>query len=799
MKGLALVGLVLALVLGGCLDKESRKAHYLSEGERLLEQGDVERAKVAFKNVLQIDPKDARGHLGIAKVFEREGRVPEMVGHLRAAVEEAPDLLEPRLKLARIYLASRLIEEAEKLVAEIAQKDPHSSEGLVLQAMLAIAKEDKARARELVNKVLASQPTEPEALRVLALLDWQEGKRDQAFATLQQGIKANPQDEGLQVTYAELCLAHNRAEEALQTLIQLAQTYPEKFHYRLRVAQILVGLKREEEAIAQLREALKNAQDKKAVLVPLLQLQAKAKGPEGVIAELGRLIQEYPDDVDLRFQHVEALVQQKKLQEAKSVLEQISERFPKARLKAKVGVAELVWYEGKTEESHRLLEEVLKEEAQNPFALALRARLAMAEKKDLDSAISDLRAALGGQPKNIAFYQWLAQAHLQKGEFDLARETLAKAVELAPDHPQLRLRLASVMWHQKLHDAALKTLSQFLERHYDRQIATLACQWQIERQNYIEAERLAQLIIANEPQQGIGRFFLGLVYQAKGDKDQAAAAFEQALTENSKALEPLEALVRLWLADNRVDQAQARLQQLLKQYPDHYPAQYLLGEVFWRQKKTEQAIAAWQKARELQPTWGLPYWRLAQVRLEKGDVEGAIEQYRKAVEADPDNEQRYLDLALVLQRLGKVQEAVKTYEQALEKFPESLVLRNNLASILLDLNPDQKVFQRIESLVKPLEKEDKSPAFLDTLAWLRYRQGRLQEASAYIDKALTLDAQPIILYHQAKIAWDLGQKLKACASLAKAVEKAPQLAKAKEVEEFQLSCKPFSLQPQAAQ
>jgi len=53
-----LVGLLLSTVLLGCGDAEEQKAKYLDRGKSFYAEENFEKARVEFKNVLQIDPKD---------------------------------------------------------------------------------------------------------------------------------------------------------------------------------------------------------------------------------------------------------------------------------------------------------------------------------------------------------------------------------------------------------------------------------------------------------------------------------------------------------------------------------------------------------------------------------------------------------------------------------------------------------------------------------------------------------------------------------------------------------------------
>ena len=64
--GAVLAFLSLTLLLGGCDDPEDREAKYLKRGETYYEEGNLVKARLEFKNALQINPKNpiATYHFG---------------------------------------------------------------------------------------------------------------------------------------------------------------------------------------------------------------------------------------------------------------------------------------------------------------------------------------------------------------------------------------------------------------------------------------------------------------------------------------------------------------------------------------------------------------------------------------------------------------------------------------------------------------------------------------------------------------------------------------------------------------
>ena len=67
--------LIIALTVGllsACGGKEERKAKYLEKGKSYLAEKNYDKAKIEFKNVLQIDPKDANGYLFLGQIEEKQ-------------------------------------------------------------------------------------------------------------------------------------------------------------------------------------------------------------------------------------------------------------------------------------------------------------------------------------------------------------------------------------------------------------------------------------------------------------------------------------------------------------------------------------------------------------------------------------------------------------------------------------------------------------------------------------------------------------------------------------------------------
>ena len=66
--------LILLLMICACSSQEEKKQQFFSKGQAAYEAGDYVKARLAFKNVIQLDPKfaDAYYMLGRTDLKERE-------------------------------------------------------------------------------------------------------------------------------------------------------------------------------------------------------------------------------------------------------------------------------------------------------------------------------------------------------------------------------------------------------------------------------------------------------------------------------------------------------------------------------------------------------------------------------------------------------------------------------------------------------------------------------------------------------------------------------------------------------
>ncbi|MEP6890521.1 MAG: tetratricopeptide repeat protein, partial [Nitrospirota bacterium] len=130
---------LVAVALVACDGPEDRKAKYRMRAQEYLEAGNYQKARVALRIVLKIDPKDADAYLLFAQVEEKEKNWRNAVSLYQEVVQIVPDHTSALITLAKYYLEARLTDQVVSTVDKVLAKDPQHPQANALKiAVLAV-------------------------------------------------------------------------------------------------------------------------------------------------------------------------------------------------------------------------------------------------------------------------------------------------------------------------------------------------------------------------------------------------------------------------------------------------------------------------------------------------------------------------------------------------------------------------------------------------------------------------------------------------------------------------------------
>ena len=165
------------------------------------------------------------------------------------------------------------------------------------------------------------------------------------------------------------------------------------------------------------------------------------------------------------------------------------------------------------------------------------------------------------------------------------------------------------------------------------------------------------------------------------------------------------------------------------------------------------------------PEQPLVYYMLGTAYNLKSDYVMAMQYLEMAIPLAQSNRhlllQIYANLGDIYHHLGNHARSDQNYRRALEIDPENLVVLNNFAYFLSLRRENLEEAERMARLV--CQREPTNPTFLDTYAWVLYKQGKYDEARTILELALEHggEKEAVILEHYGDILWKTGEKERA--------------------------------------
>ena len=385
-----------------------------------------------------------------------------------------------------------------------------------------------------------------------------------------------------------------------------------------------------------------------------------------------------------------------------------------------------------------------------------------------------------------AAYYFLLGRHLEGlGRIDEAVAAHRRAMELEPRSAELVAELAGLYARQDKALEALETAEAALALDPDNLegnrilgsvYAALAEQRQRLRPKDDPAQYPARAITALEKTRRENVFdvslelMLGRLYLQTGAFDKALPALQRVVDDQPEYAEAAFLLATAQEGAGQPAAAIATLEQLLGVNPAFYRGHVRLAETYEREQRWKDAAAAYARAQALNPRAGALTSRRAAALLNGGDAEEARGLVEKAVAAagtdapDPmllyllaeaQRATRQLDsaeatarrllasapddvrglhvMALILQDKGDTAGAERSLRSLIALDPMDANALNSLGYMLAERG--ERLDEAVELLQRALKIEPDNPAYLDSLGWAFFRQGRIDLADPPLTKA----------------------------------------------------------------
>jgi tetratricopeptide (TPR) repeat protein len=768
---LAVMAVVACSALVACGGAQSRKTRHMSRGQEYMQAGNFDKARVEFRNALQIEPNDAQARFLHGQSLERLGNLREAAGMYQAAIDVNTDHAAARANLARMFVFAGAPERALEFVEPGLVKYPDDPDLLTSRAAARMQLKDLPAATEDARRALVLDPANENAAALLASIYRQEGRAGDAISLIRGALERSPKSTDLRQVLATLYSGSGDAAHAEEQLRAIVALKPEELQNRYQLAIFLMREKRVDDAERVMSEAVTAVPDDAAPKLALVEFLAAQRSRDAAEKRLRQFIAADRDNGELLLGLAGLQERQGAEEEAIKTLKSIvaERKLAPEGLTARNRIAAIHLQHRRFDEALVWLREVLDENPRDNDALLLRGNVAL-ERQQPDAAIADLRAVLRDQPGATGIMRTLARAHLANGESALAEENLRAAMTVAPTDTSIAIELGQLL-NGSGRSAQAVTLLENAVRRMPQDVAARSALVQA----YVTNKDLQAAAVAVAdlktlaPQVATGYYLAGLIAQAGGNLADSEREFEAALERSPDTADALAALARSMLATGRADEAEARVRKTLAQSPANAAAHNLLGELLLARREMAGASAEFSAALAATPRWWLPYRNLALAQLGAKDTAAAVETLERGLKATGHEPALATELAALQERLGKIDAAIKVYDELHRRVPRSELAANNLAMLLVTYRKDAASLDRARDLTAAFVNSN-NPALLDTHAWVRVRRGEYAAALPLLERAVRQAPDSrVIRYHLATAQLESGQRTQAAENLERAL------------------------------
>jgi tetratricopeptide (TPR) repeat protein len=405
---------------------------YIESGKTLLADGKPEKARLEFKNAIQVDPKIAESYYQLALLDEKVKNWKLMFANLSKVEKLDANHHDAMIKLGRLNLLLGELELALERANKVIKQDDKKTMAWLLRSGVALKQNNYESAIKDVNQALQLEVNNIEALSLKAFVLNKQDKATEALALLSTALTNNP--DALPLTMIKISIFEQQKKYSEMESIYkgLQQKHAAATWVHVSLAKLYNAQNRYEDAKEVLQQfvvAQPDMKEAKMLLVSLVQ----TKEPELAITLLDSYIKLQPEASDLRFSKAKLLLTSKQVDAALEELQQIAS-LPNGgenARKAKIMLASFDLQQGEKDAANEKIQDILQKAPENEAALLLKARIDIAN-NNIDTAVTNLRVVLRNNPESDQALVLLAQAYMRSGSTELAEDNFRQALEVNP-------------------------------------------------------------------------------------------------------------------------------------------------------------------------------------------------------------------------------------------------------------------------------------------------------------------------------------------------------------------------------
>jgi tetratricopeptide (TPR) repeat protein len=522
---------------------EQRKLDYFFyEGLLLKNAGKQDAAFEAFRHCVSIDSTAAAALSELSSYYVRLNHPEKALAALRQAAASVPGNFTYRLMLASMLYGLEMYGEASDEYESLAKDYPEKPD---VNYFLAEALEQEGEIGkaidtldELENMIGMSEPLSLQKYRLYMILK----KPEEAFNELKKLAAKYPDNPRYPILIGDLYLEEKDNAQALEYYRKAYAIDPDNPYYTISMASYYETIGQPEAAQTQIRLALMNGSLDVDIKVGILtryiqQLQYSHGGTEGANLLFQTLLEQHPEDIELKLIYGSLLMIQQNMEEARFQFQLATEMAP---------------------DQERAWQQLLNLHFQN---------------QNLDEVIQVCRKCRELFPDMPEYCFYMGVAFYQQEKYQEALEAYSDGLKLIPEENALLRsefygQMGDIYYKIMQSDKAFEVYDEAL-RYNDRNVTVLnnySYYLSLEKKDLDRAERMSAQCIKLEPNNAMYLDTYAWIFFVKGNYVLAKVYIENAIEKNMTH-------------DPEV--------------VEHY------GDILFMTGDPEKALLQWEKAKEL--------------------------------------------------------------------------------------------------------------------------------------------------------------------------------------------------------
>jgi tetratricopeptide (TPR) repeat protein len=389
-----------------------------------------------------------------------------------------------------------------------------------------------------------------------------------------------------------------------------------------------------------------------------------------------------------------------------------------------------------------------------------------------DRRLGLMETLTADEPENAD--AWFARALVAAGadRFDQSREAARRAAELRPGWNEPRIFLVQVLLSQGERAEARSTLEAFVDEDpEDHGLRMLYAQLLVDEKEFARARDAFEYMLRDKPKEPDVLFALGILSLQLEDMEAARDYFTR-LRETGKRQD--DSAYYLGQSAELADDLEAAVSWYRKVEGEHgLDAQIRIARIRAEQGAVERGREILQQLRDQWPDDAVTLYLVeAEILRDLDRPREAMAVYDKALVSHPQTPDLLYARALHAASLNRLEILERDLKSIIDKDPEHADALNALGYSLADLT--DRYQEALGYIERALTLKPEDPAVLDSMGWVQYRLGNLEESVTYLRKALSLMPDGEIAAHLGEVLWALGRRDEAWSIWEEALERDPQ-------------------------